>query len=69
MRWYGQRMIDQDVAILSAQMKNVRRYGARLRDTPPDLIHRCVESLHAANPRGEDPCALPPLAREIEFHV
>jgi phenylpropionate dioxygenase-like ring-hydroxylating dioxygenase large terminal subunit len=68
-RWYGQRVIDQDVAILAAQMENIRRYGAEFRDTPSDLIHRCVESLREAIARGEDPCALPPLSREIEFYV
>ncbi len=68
-RRYGQRVIDQDVAILAAQMENIRRYGADFRDTPADVIHRCVESLRDAIARGEDPCALPPLSREIEFYV
>jgi len=68
-RWYGQRVIDQDVAILAAQMDNIRRYGAAFRDTPADTIHRWVESLRQALVRGEDPCALPPLSREIEFYV
>ncbi|MGB5473123.1 MAG: aromatic ring-hydroxylating dioxygenase subunit alpha [Gammaproteobacteria bacterium] len=68
-RWYGQRVIDQDVAILAAQMENIRRYGAEFRDTPSDFIHRCVESLREAIARGEDPCSLPPLSREIEFYV
>ena len=68
-RWYGQRVIDQDVTILAAQMKNIRRYGADFCDTPPDVIHRYVESLRKAIARGEDPRALPPLSREIEFYV
>jgi len=68
-RWYGQRVIDQDVAILAAQMENIRRYGAAFRDTPADIIHRYVESLRQALARGEDPCALPPLSRVIEFYV
>lgn len=68
-RNYGQRVIDQDVAILAAQMDNIRRYGADFRDTPADVIHRCVESLRAAVASGEDPHALPPLSREIEFYV
>jgi len=68
-RWYGQRVIDQDVAILAAQMENIRRYGAGFRDTPADIIHRCVESLREAIARGEDPSVLPPLSREIEFYV
>jgi phenylpropionate dioxygenase-like ring-hydroxylating dioxygenase large terminal subunit len=68
-RLYGQRVIEQDVAILAAQMDNIRRYGADFRDTPADMIHRCVESLRAAVARGEDPCTLPPLSRDIEFYV
>jgi len=68
-RWYGQRVIDQDVSILSAQMENIRHYGASFRDTPADIIHRCVESLREAIARGEDPYALPSLEREIEFYV
>lgn len=68
-RWYGQRVIDQDVAILAAQMENIRCYGADFRDTPADIIHRCVESLREAIAQGEDPCALPLLSREIEFYV
>ena len=68
-RRYAQRVIDQDVTILAAQMENIRRYGAAFRDTPADTIHRCVESLREAIARGEDPCALPALSREIEFYV
>ena len=68
-RWYSQRVIDQDVMILAAQMENIRCYGADFRDTPADIIHRCVESLREAIARGEDPWALPPLSREIEFYV
>ena len=68
-RRYGQRVINQDVAILAAQMDNIRRYGADFRDTPADVIHRCVESLRAAVARGEDPCELPSLSRDIEFYV
>jgi phenylpropionate dioxygenase-like ring-hydroxylating dioxygenase large terminal subunit len=68
-RRYGQRVIDQDVAILSAQMDNIRRYGAEFRDTPADTIHRCVESLREALARGEDPHALAPIRRRIEFFV
>jgi phenylpropionate dioxygenase-like ring-hydroxylating dioxygenase large terminal subunit len=68
-RRYGQRVIDQDVAILAAQMDNLRRYGAEFRDTPADTIHRCVESLREALARGEDPHALSPLTRRIEFCV
>jgi phenylpropionate dioxygenase-like ring-hydroxylating dioxygenase large terminal subunit len=68
-RWYGQRVIDQDVVILAAQMENIRCYGADFRDTPADIIHRCVDSLRQAIAHGEDPCALAPLSREIEFYV
>ena len=68
-RSYGQRVIDQDMTILAAQMDNIRRYGAEFRDTPADVIHRYVESLRSALARGEDPCALPVMAREIEFTV
>ena len=68
-RWYGQRVINQDVAILAAQMQNIRRYGARFRDTPADVIHRCVESLREAIARGEDPHTLPALKQEVEFYV
>ncbi|MGH6610151.1 MAG: Rieske 2Fe-2S domain-containing protein [Burkholderiaceae bacterium] len=68
-RRYGQRVIDQDVAILRAQMTNIRRYGAEFRDTPADFIHRCVESLRGALARGEDPRSLPTISREIEFFV
>jgi phenylpropionate dioxygenase-like ring-hydroxylating dioxygenase large terminal subunit len=67
--WYGQRVIDQDVAILAAQMENIRRYGAAFRDAPADIIHRYVESLRQALARGDDPSALPRLSREIEFYV
>jgi phenylpropionate dioxygenase-like ring-hydroxylating dioxygenase large terminal subunit len=68
-RRYGQRVIDQDIAILAAQMDNIRHYGAEFRDTPADTIHRFVESLREALARGDDPCALPPLSRRIEFTV
>ena len=47
-------VIDQDVTILAAQMENIRCYGADFRDTPSDIIHRCVESLREAIVRGED---------------
>lgn len=68
-RRQGQRIIDQDLVILAAQMEGIRRYGAQFRDTPADTIHRYVESLREAIARGEDPRALPPLTSEIEFFV
>lgn len=68
-RHYGQRVIDQDVRILAAQMENITQYGAEFHDTPADVIHRYVESLRAALARGQDPRALPPQSRDIEFFV
>ena len=68
-RWYAQRVIAQDVVILAAQMENIRYCGSDFRDTPADVIHRCVESLREAIARGEDPYVLPPMLREIEFYV
>ena len=58
-RRHGQRIIDQDIAILARQGENIARYGAEFRDTPADLIHRMVDSLRDAIARGEDPRALP----------
>ena len=68
-RRHGQRIIDQDLDILARQREVVKRCGAEFCDTPADAIHRCVDSIRDAIARGEDPRALPPLTREIEFHV
>ena len=68
-RRQGQRVIDQDLDILAAQMERIRQYGAQFRDTPADTIHRYVDSLREAIARGEDPRALPALSAEIEFFV
>jgi phenylpropionate dioxygenase-like ring-hydroxylating dioxygenase large terminal subunit len=68
-RAHGQRIIDQDIEILGRQMAVIRRYGREFRDTPADLIHSMVDSIRDAIARGEDPAALPPLRREIEFYV
>lgn len=68
-RRYGQRIIDQDLDMLAAQADTMRRYGREFRDTPADHIHRLVDSLRGAIARGEDPRALPPQVREIEFYV
>jgi phenylpropionate dioxygenase-like ring-hydroxylating dioxygenase large terminal subunit len=68
-RRHGQRIIDQDIAILALQGENIARYGAAFRDTPADLIHRMVDSLRDAIARGEDPRALPPVEHEIAFRV
>ena len=68
-RRHGQRIIDQDIAILARQGENIGRYGAQFRDTPADLIHRLVDSLRDAIARGDDPCGLPTVEHEIEFRV
>lgn len=68
-RRHGQRIIDQDVAILARQGENIARYGAEFRDTPADLIHRLVDSIREAIARGDDPRALPPVEHEIAFRV
>jgi phenylpropionate dioxygenase-like ring-hydroxylating dioxygenase large terminal subunit len=68
-RRQGQRVIDQDLAILAAQMSTIRRYGAQFIDTPADTIHRYVDTLREAIVRGEDPHKLPALTCEIEFFV
>jgi phenylpropionate dioxygenase-like ring-hydroxylating dioxygenase large terminal subunit len=68
-RRHGQRIIDQDLDILARQREVVKQCGAEFCDTPADAIHRCVDSIRDAIARGEDPRALPPLTREIEFHV
>jgi phenylpropionate dioxygenase-like ring-hydroxylating dioxygenase large terminal subunit len=68
-RRQGQRIIDQDLDILAAQMEVIRRHGRRFQDTPADTIHRCVDTIRQAIARGEDPCALPRLRHDIEFVV
>jgi phenylpropionate dioxygenase-like ring-hydroxylating dioxygenase large terminal subunit len=68
-RRHGQRIIDQDIAILALQGENIARYGAEFRDTPADLIHRMVDSIRDAIARGDDPRALPPVEHEIVFRV
>jgi len=68
-RRHGQRIIDQDIEILGRQMEVIRSYGREFRDTPADTIHGFVDSIRDAIARGEDPRALPPLTREIEFRV
>lgn len=68
-RRHGQRIIDQDIAILALQGENIARYGAEFRDTPADLIHRMVDSIREAIARGEDPRTLPPVEHEIAFRV
>jgi len=68
-RRHGQRIIDQDIAILALQGETIARYGAEFRDTPADLIHRMVDSIRDAIARGDDPCALPAVEHEIVFRV
>jgi phenylpropionate dioxygenase-like ring-hydroxylating dioxygenase large terminal subunit len=68
-RRHGQRIIDQDLAILAAQMGVIKRYGREFHDSPADTIHRFVDSIREAIARGDDPRALPPLKQEIEFLV
>jgi len=68
-RRQGQRIIDQDIAILGRQMEVIRKYGGSFADTPADAIHRYVDSLRQAVAQGEDPSALPRLQMEIEFRI
>lgn len=68
-RRHGQRIIDQDIEILSQQMDVIGRYGREFHDTPADTIHRFVDSIRDAIAHREDPRALPPVTQEIEFHV
>ncbi len=68
-RRHAQRIIDQDIEILAAQMKVIKKYGCDFSDTPADVIHRCVDSIREAIARGDDPRSLAPLTRDIEFTV
>jgi phenylpropionate dioxygenase-like ring-hydroxylating dioxygenase large terminal subunit len=68
-RWHGQRIIDQDLAILARQAEVIARDGRAFHDSPADTIHRFVDSIREAIARGEDPRALPEIEREIEFLV
>ena len=68
-RRHGQRIIDQDIAILGRQMDVIRRYGRAFYDTPADLIHSLVDSIREAIAQGRDPRGLPALEQDIEFFV
>jgi phenylpropionate dioxygenase-like ring-hydroxylating dioxygenase large terminal subunit len=68
-RWAGQRVIDQDCAILKAQHQAARRFGETFSHTPADIIHVFIESIQRELEQGKNPRELPELTREIEFYV
>lgn len=65
----GQKVIDQDLAILAEQGDVVATHGRSFCVSTPDLIHRCVDEIRDAIARGDDPALLPDKAFEIEFYV
>ena len=67
--WQGQKVIDQDLDILSDQMDVIRKTGDDFAHTQADTIHLFVESIRDALMRGQDPRALPDQRREITFWI
>ena len=65
----GQKVIDQDLAILAEQGEVIAAHGRRFSVSPPDLIHRCVDDIRRAIARGDDPHGLPDKTFDIEFFV
>lgn len=59
MRALGQRVIDQDVAILANQMDTIKKYGCRFRNSRPDIVHLFIQNVRNMIDQGKDP-------REIE---
>ena len=68
-RWQGQKVIDQDVAILGRQREVLERYGRSFHNTPADAIHVMVESIRAAIAKGRDPRELPERTRTVRMWV
>jgi phenylpropionate dioxygenase-like ring-hydroxylating dioxygenase large terminal subunit len=68
-RWYGQKIIDQDLVILENQMQTIRKYGRDFSNTPADVIHVFIESIRDALAEGRDPRTLPDRSQAIEFWV
>ncbi|MBI3651173.1 MAG: aromatic ring-hydroxylating dioxygenase subunit alpha [Acidobacteria bacterium] len=68
-RWQAQKIIAQDIEILSQQMRVINKYGRRFANTEADVIHIFIESIREALAQGEDPRRLPERQRDIEFWV
>lgn len=68
-RWQGQKVIDQDVAILGRQREVLDRYGRAFHNTPADAVHVMVESIRGAIAKGRDPRELPPRTRTVRMWV
>ena len=68
-RWQGQKIIDQDIVALAAQMKCIKKYGEDFSNTPADTIHAYVESIQRELERDKDPRKLAPKVVEVQMLV
>jgi hypothetical protein len=68
-RWQGQKVIDQDLAILADQAEVLRRTPGEFSHSPVDAIHVLIESVRRELEAGRDPRQLPERIEEIEFWV
>lgn len=68
-RRQGQKIIDQDIAILADQAEVLRRTPGEFSHSPADAIHALIESVRRELEAGRDPRLLPERSQEIEFWV
>lgn len=68
-RRQAQRVIDQDVDELNAQMEVIRKYDPPFLTSPCDIIHTYVAQIREAIAQGKNPHDLPDRQSEITFWV
>jgi phenylpropionate dioxygenase-like ring-hydroxylating dioxygenase large terminal subunit len=67
--WTAQRIIHQDIDILSAQQEVIQKYGQAFANTPSDTIHVFVESIRQCLENDGDPSQLPHQSVTVKFWV
>ncbi|MEM9566875.1 MAG: aromatic ring-hydroxylating dioxygenase subunit alpha [Cyanobacteria bacterium P01_E01_bin.34] len=68
-RWTAQRIIRQDIEILSIQGETLQKYGEQFAHTPADTVHVFVESIRKAIAAGKDPRLAPDRSATVKFWV
>jgi phenylpropionate dioxygenase-like ring-hydroxylating dioxygenase large terminal subunit len=66
-KWYGKRVIAQDVAILNQQMEVIKKYGASFIDRPVDLLLTSIREMREAVEQGRNPYQLPNQDKIVSF--
>lgn len=68
-RFQGQSVINQDIAVLDTQMEVIQKYGERFSHASADIVHILIESLRNAIAKGQNPRTLSEQRHDFEFWI